>query len=80
MSHAEHVVEVSVDGDPIKVPRETTPNEIIGLVGLEPATHYLVLRLGRNEQRSFQGLGDERIVVHPHEAFITLSTGPTPTS
>jgi hypothetical protein len=29
---------------------------------------------------SFEGKGEEPITVHEHEKFVSLSTGPTPTS
>lgn len=80
MSHAIDMIEVLVDGDPVAVPRDTTANAILVAAGLDPASHYLVLKLGRGQQESFQGRGDDPVKVHPRETFVSLSTGPTPTS
>lgn len=73
-------IKILLDGDPLVVPdKEITPNEILQLAGLDPATHYLVRVKGRH-QDSFQGKGDESIRVHDGEVFVSLSTEPTPTS
>lgn len=76
----EKEVEILFDGEPLRLPKAgTTPNEILVVAGLDPATNYLVLIQGRH-QVSYQGKGDEPIHVHKNESFIALSTGPTPTS
>lgn len=73
-------VEILFDGEPLRLPAgDTTPNEILTVAGLDPATNYLVLIQGRH-QVSYQSRGDEQIHVHKDESFIALSTGPTPTS
>ncbi|MDL2077655.1 hypothetical protein ACFU5D_25565 [Streptomyces anthocyanicus] len=73
-------VTVTVDNEPVTgVPRSTTPNEILRLAEIDPATHYLVKITGRH-QESFEGRGEETITVHEREKFVSLSTGPTPTS
>jgi hypothetical protein len=73
-------VQVKIDGEDALLPsREITPNEILSLLGLDPASHYLVEVQGRH-QNSYQGAGDEIIRVHNNQVFISLSTGPTPTS
>lgn len=73
-------VTIDLDGEDVTVPeRDITPNEILTLAGLDPATHYLV-RLKGKHQESLQGRGEEPIKVHGHEKFLSLSTGPTPTS
>lgn len=73
-------VEILFDGEPLRLPAgDTTPNEILTIAGLDPATNYLVLIQGRH-QVSYQGNGDEQIHAHKDESFIALSTGPTPTS
>ena len=59
--------------------RDITPNEILRTAGLDPATHYLVEIKGR-QQISYQGKGDVSIRAKDGEKFISLSTGPTPTS
>jgi hypothetical protein len=73
-------VEVKIDGEDTLLPNsEITPNQILSLVGLDPSSHYLVEVQGRH-QNSYQGAGDEIIRVHNNQVFISLSTGPTPTS
>lgn len=85
MSFEEHnphprQVQITLDGDSLVLPsREVSPNQILTIAQLDPTTHYLVLVEGRH-QVSYQGKGDDTIQVHNNEAFISLSTGPTPTS
>lgn len=70
----------TVDGEPVTTTEEyLTPNQILGLAGIDPAANYLVKVDGRH-QESYQGRGDEQIRVHEHEVFVSVSTGPTPTS
>jgi hypothetical protein len=70
----------TVDGEPVTTTvAELTPNDILRLAGIDPATNYLVRVKGR-EQESFQGRGNDPIRVHQHEVFVSVSTGPTPTS
>lgn len=73
-------VTISFDGEPLHhVPRHTTPDAILTLGNVDPATHYLV-RVKHHEQESFAGRGGEPIIVHEGEVFVSVSTGPTPTS
>jgi hypothetical protein len=73
-------IEITVDGRPVTLDDpNTTPNEILRLAGLDPATNYLVRVEGRH-QVSFEGRGDEQIHVHPGEKFVSVSIGPTPAS
>ena len=75
-----HVTTFEVDGEPVETTEKTlTPNQIMGLDGVDSATHYLVLVEGR-EQTSSEGRGDEPIHVHERQKFITVATGPTPVS
>jgi hypothetical protein len=70
----------TVDGEPITIRMERiTPNEILTKAGIDPATHYLVEIKGRH-QTSYQGRGDTEIRVHDGDKFVSVSTGPTPTS
>lgn len=70
----------TVDGEPVTTTKEDlTANQILDLAGIDPATSYLVKVSGR-EQESYQGRGDEEIRLHEHEVFVSVSTGPTPTS
>lgn len=72
-------VTVVVDGEPVEVPKHTTPNAVLGVAGIDAATHYLVRITGRH-QHSFAGCGEEEITVHERETFVSVSTGPTPTA
>lgn len=72
-------VTVTVDGEPVEVPKHTTPNAVLGLAEIDAATHYLVRITGRH-QHSFAGRGEEEITVHERETFVSVSTGPTPTA
>lgn len=73
-------VTITLDTEPLAgVPQHTTPNAILRLADIDPATHYL-MRVDGRHQESFEGKGDEPITVHEHETFVSLSTGPTPTS
>ncbi|MFG3292326.1 hypothetical protein ACGF3G_26405 [Streptomyces sp. NPDC048179] len=77
---APKTVTITVDREPVSgVPLHTTPNAILQLAGIDPASHYLVKIDGRH-QEPFEGRGEEPISVHEHEKFVSLSTGPTPTS
>jgi hypothetical protein len=77
---AEKRIEFTVDGEPVITTEEIlTPDQILRLAGIDPATSYLVKVEGRH-QESYQGRGDEPIRVHEHEVFVSVSTGPTPTS
>lgn len=76
----ERPITFTVDGEPVTTSEERlTANQILGLAGIDPAANYLVQIRGR-EQVSYQGRGDEEIRVHEHEVFVSVSTGPTPTS
>lgn len=73
-------VTIVVDGEPLQLPdRDVTPNQILALVELDPSTHYLVEIKGRH-QTPYEGKGEIAIKVKDGDVFITVSTGPTPTS
>lgn len=75
-----HPVTVTVDNEPVALAdHKITPNALLIRVGLDPATHYLVLVHG-HARTSLQGRGDETLTVHDGERFVSLSTGPTTTS
>jgi len=53
----------TVDGEPAQTTEhQLTPNQILGLAGIDPASHYLVQVMGRH-QTSYQGKGEEPITV-----------------
>ena len=71
---------IKLDGEDLEIPdRDVTPNEILTLAELDPANHYLV-RIKGKHQESLEGQGDVTIKVHTNEKFVSVSTGPTPTS
>jgi hypothetical protein len=73
-------VTFTVDGERFTTREDRlTPNDILALAGLDPATHYLVEVKGRH-QTSYEGRGDEKIRVHDGDVFVSVSTGPTPVS
>lgn len=70
----------TVDGEPVTTTTaELTPNQILELAGIDPTMHYLERIEGR-KHISYEGKGDEPIHVHKHEVFVSIPTGPTPTS
>jgi len=74
------LITFTVDGEPVTTTEEhLTANQILSLAGIDPAANYLVRVRGR-EQESYQGRGDQEIHVHEREVFVSVSTGPTPTS
>ncbi|CCK28828.1 hypothetical protein BN159_4449 [Streptomyces davaonensis JCM 4913] len=77
---AHKTVTVTVDEEPVSgVSQHTTPNAILSLAGIDQATHYLVRINGRHRE-SFKDEGDKDITVHEREKFVSVFTGPTPTS
>ncbi len=75
-----HKITLTVDGERVTTPDDRlTPNQILALARVDPASHYLVGIEGRH-QTSYQGRGDEQIRVHSGQVFVSVSTGPTPTS
>jgi hypothetical protein len=68
-------VTVTVDGEPVEVPKHTTPDAVLGLAGIDAGTHYLVRITGRH-QHSFTGRGEEGIAVHEGETLVSVSTSP----
>lgn len=75
-----HQIHFTVDGEELETKeRELSPHEILGLAGIDPATHYLVQIQGRH-QIPYQDKPDEPIHMHEGLKFISVSTGPTPVS
>jgi len=73
-------VVIVLDDEPLDLPEHrTTPDAILKLTKLDPATHYLVHLKGR-ERVSYKGKGHEELHVHKDERFVSVSTEPTPTS
>lgn len=76
----EQPITFKVDGEPITTTEtHLTPNQILSLAGIDSSTNYLVQIEGRH-QVSYQGRGDEPIRVRENAVFVSVSTGPTPTS
>lgn len=73
-------VTFTVDGESITTTEEQlTPNQILGLAGIDAASNYLV-RIDGRHQVSYQEHPNDPIRVHNHEVFVSVSTGPTPTA
>jgi hypothetical protein len=75
---ATRLVVVTVDGDRVTSPRETTPSELLRAAGLDPANRELI-RVEGKSQHPYPD-PNQRIELHEGETFITVSTGPTPVS
>lgn len=74
-------IEIEIDGETVQVSdKETTPAELLALVGMSPTDHYLVEQRGKREQINYQGRENEPIKIHAKEAFLTLPTGPATVS
>jgi hypothetical protein len=70
----------TVDGEPLTTSDPTlTPRQIMTLAGVDPDANYLVEVKGRH-QTSYRDRPDIEIRVQKGDAFITISTGPTPVS
>jgi hypothetical protein len=77
-THA-HATEFFVDGEPQFTTEQTlTMAQISNLVGLDPASHFLVEIRGNN-QIEHRDPGEE-IHIHEKQKFITVFTGETPVS
>jgi hypothetical protein len=73
-------ITLTVDGERVTTHEDLlTPNQILTLAQVDPTSHYLVEIKGRH-QTSYQDRGDEQIRVHDGDVFVSVSTGPTPTS
>jgi hypothetical protein len=66
------------DEDQTTKHRHLTPNEILRHAGIDPALNYLSEIFP--EHISFEGKPEERIRMHQHMKFISVSIKPTPVS
>lgn len=66
-----------VDGEPeMTDKKELTPREIMQLAGIDPAKHYLVLKLEDGKQISYKDKPDEKIKMRcPAMHFISINNG-----
>ncbi len=70
----------TVDDEPQVTTEHTlTPKQILTNANIDPATHYLVQILGK-EQKSYQDRPDDPIHMHEHQRFVSVYTGATPVS
>ena len=75
-----HSITFTVDGEPVTTTEDKlTPNQILQLARIDSSTHYLE-KIDGLEHTSYEGKGDEPIRVHEREVFVSIPTGPTPTS
>jgi hypothetical protein len=71
---------ITVDGEELTVTeRRLTPGTIMERVGIDPATHYLVIIRGR-QRESLEGKNDEPIQIHEKLTLVSVFTGETPVS
>jgi hypothetical protein len=78
--HHPKTIEILIDGEPHKVrERELTVGEILALAGKDPASFYLVEIKGPREREPHKDPA-ERIKLHKHSKFVTVSCGETPVS
>jgi hypothetical protein len=71
---------ITVDGEELTVTEhELTPATIMARVGIDPATHYLVIIEGRHRE-SLEGKNDEPIRIHEKLTLVSVFTGETPVS
>jgi hypothetical protein len=75
-----HDIEITVDLKTVTTTvRELTPAQIMELVGIDPATHFLIEVEGR-EQKSLEGQNGVLLHLHEDMKFVSASTRPTPVS
>ncbi|MGD0713953.1 MAG: multiubiquitin domain-containing protein [Gaiellaceae bacterium] len=78
VAQAAQVIQFKVDDEDVETTeRELTPREILGLAGLDPDQHYLVLVKGGKPDKSFEQTPNEKIHLHPGIEFASVFTGPT---
>lgn len=80
-AHHHHEIHFTVDGEQYEtMKQEMTPDEIIREFGLkDPATNYLA-QIEAGQRVSYQGKGNEPIMLHDGMKFQIISIGPTPVS
>lgn len=74
-------IHFTVDGEPCETDsRELTPNQIITeFAHKDPSTNYLV-QIEGHHRVSYEGKGNQPIIMHDSMRFQVISTGPTPVS
>lgn len=71
---------ITVDGEELTVTEHRlTPRTIMERVGIDPATHYLVIIEGRHRE-SLEGKSDQLIQIHEKLTLVSVFTGETPVS
>jgi hypothetical protein len=74
------VIHFEVDDEELETThRELTPVQIMKLAGINPETDYLV-EIEGHHQRSLKDHPNDPVVLHDGSKFVSVSTGPTPTS
>ena len=75
-----HTIEFQIDGETYTTrERDLSVGEILRLAGRDPASYYLVEIKGQREREPHKDPA-EKIKLHPHSKFITVSSGETPVS
>ena len=79
-NNSEKTFTVSVDGEPVEIPRkDVTPRIILEAAGLDPTTRYLIEKRGHNNV-SYKGKTDDDLNVHENQVFLTGRCGPVTVS
>lgn len=76
----ERVIHFEVDDEQLETTHgELTPVRIMELADINPAVNYLV-EIEGTHQKSLKDHPHEPVVLHDGSKFVSVSTGPTPTS
>lgn len=76
----QHVIHFEVDDEELETTEHAlTPVQIMGVAGIDPATNYLVEIEGQH-QISLKDQPNVPVELHEGSKFVSVSTGPTPTS
>lgn len=76
----EHVIHFEVDDEHLETTEhELTPVQIMTLAKIDPETNYLV-EIEGHRQISLKDRPNDPVELHDGSKFVSVSTGPTPTS
>ncbi len=73
-------IKFTVDGEKFSTTKkELTPNQILKIADVDPATHYLIQIVGK-KQISYKDQMDEPLRMKNGMKFVTMFSGSTPVS
>jgi hypothetical protein len=79
-AHEDHLIHFEVDGEELTTTEPVlTPVQIMEIAGIDPANHY-ISEIRGHEQISYKDRPNAEIPMHNGIKFVSVSTGPTPTS